>query len=288
MQTLLNSSRLKVTINHFGAEVCSIKNNAGIEFMWQAHKDVWPRHAPVLFPIVGRLKDNSYTFNNTQYQLSQHGFARDKNFELVERTENSCVFQLVADDGSKKNYPFGFVFQIHYRVEESTLITTYKVINPSAGEIFFSVGAHPGFNCPLLPGETFEDYYLEFEDKTYDITQLSEGLRTPIKTKLALENNKLFLSARLFDNDALVFENGQINTVSLCSVRSAHRITLACKNWPYFGIWAKKGNTNFICLEPWHGIAGRAEGSAELKDKDGIVQLGAKQDFSCSFSIAIQ
>lgn len=288
MQTQISSALLHVTINHFGAELCSIKNKAGIEYMWQAGKDVWARHAPVLFPIVGRLKDNAYTFNDTQYGLSQHGFARDRAFELIEHNERACIFQLVSDNESKKDYPFGFVLQVHYRVEENRLITGYKIINPSAGDIFFSVGAHPGFNCPLLPTEKFEDYYLEFEAEAYDITQLSEGLRTPVKTKLALEHNKLFLSARLFDNDALVFENGQIEKISLCSVRSAHKITMDCKHWPYFGIWTKKGNTSFICLEPWYGIAGRAEGNVALKEKDGIIQLAAKQAFSCSFSITIQ
>ena len=285
MQTEIGSSSLKVIINYTGAEVCSVKNKNDLEFIWQADKAVWARHAPVLFPIVGKLKDNFFIHEKKKYELPQHGFARDMKFELIERKENSCIFQLTSTNETKKNFPFDFVFQISYSVIENTLETHYKVINASDEAIYFSVGAHPGFNCPILPNEKFEDHYLEFETNSFSQTKLNNGLGTNEKTKLDLTNKKLFLKKEMFDNDALVFENNQINSISLCSSISKHKVTLKCQNWPYFGAWTKKGNTQFICLEPWYGIADNENATGQLIKKDGIIELAPKAVFDCHFSL---
>ena len=288
MQTSLESNKLKVTINSFGAELCSVKNKNGLEFIWQAKKDVWARHAPVLFPIVGKLKDNFFVFEGNRYELPQHGFARDMKFELTEHSTSTCTFEINANTETKNNFPFEFRFQINYQLLENKLITTYKIFNPSAKPIFFSVGAHPGFNCPLLPNENYNDYYLEFEKNSFSQTQLNNGLRIDSKSDLLLQNNKLFLSKELFDNDALVFENDQIDGLSLCSSVSEHKITLECQNWPFFGVWTKKGNTEFVCLEPWQGIADNINSSNELTKKDGIIELAPNSEFVCSFSLVFK
>jgi len=285
MQTEIRSKLLAVKINSFGAEVCSVKNNEGIEFIWQADKDVWARHAPVLFPIVGKLKDNFFIHEGKKYELPQHGFARDMEFDVLEQRDNSCTFQLLSNNDTKAKFPFEFKFQINYSVNENTLETQYKIINPSGTTIYFSVGAHPGFNCPLLPKEKFEDYYLEFESDTFFKKQLNNGLRTDGIESLKLTDQKLFLTNNLFDNDALVFENQQINAISLCSSVSKHKITLQSKGWPYFGIWAKKGSQQFICLEPWYGIADHENSTNGLCKKDGVVQLAANSEFKAQFSL---
>ena len=285
MQTKLRSNQLHVSINSFGAELSSVKNNNGIEFIWQADKDVWARHAPVLFPIVGKLKDNFFVYENRKYELSQHGFARDMDFKLIEALSDSCTHELTSSPETLEKFPFEFVFQINYFLHENKLITNYKVINPSSKALLFSVGAHPGFNCPLLPNESFNDYYLEFEKNTYELTELDNGLRTDAKSNLVLSDNKLFLNTDVFTKDALVFENGQINKVSLCSAKSEHKITLESRSWPYFGIWSKKGCDNFVCLEPWYGIADATTTNNELVKKDGIIELAPNTEFNCSFSI---
>lgn len=285
MQKQLASTQLKVTINSFGAELCSVKNNNGIEFIWQANKEVWARHAPVLFPIVGKIKDNFFIYENIKHEMPQHGFARDMNFKLVEDSPNSCTFELTSSSETLEKFPFEFIFQINYLLLENKLTTNYKVINPSNKPVFFSVGAHPGFNCPLLPNESFNDYYLEFENNTYQITELNNGLRTDAKKNLILTDNKLFLNADVFSKDALVFENTQINKISLCSIKSDHKITLESSGWPYFGIWSKSGNTEFVCLEPWHGIADKVTCLNELVEKDGIIELAPNTEFNCSFSL---
>jgi galactose mutarotase-like enzyme len=285
MKSVLQSPKITAVVNFFGAEICSIKNAEGLEFIWQGNKDIWPRHAPVLFPIVGKLKDNAFKFNNSTFSLGQHGFARDMEFSLLDQTQNSCTFELRSCDQTKKAFPFDFVFQINYTLDQNTLVTNYKVLNPSAETIYFSVGAHPGFNCPLLPTEKFEDYYLQFETSSPNITELNGGLRSASKKPLKLTDKKLAITANLFDNDALVFEDSQINQISLCSAKSNHKISLSCKNWPYFGIWSKKGNTDFVCLEPWYGIADIETTKSQFTNKEGIIQLAPKMEFNSSFSL---
>lgn len=282
----LVSDTLTVHINSFGAELCSVKNKEGLEFIWQANPEVWARHAPVLFPIVGKLKENIFRFKDNTYELGQHGFARDMEFSLIESSPSACVFELRANSRTKAHYPFDFVLRIGYMLQSDTITTSYTVINPSSAPIFFSIGAHPAFNCPLLPSEDFEDYYLQFESQGFKLTGLNNGLTTPQTRDLRLEKKKLVLTRSLFDQDALVFENSQINTISLHSSKSAHRVTMDCTNWPYFGIWSKKGADAFVCLEPWYGIADPENGSKHLSKKKGILCLEAKKLFSCSFSLS--
>jgi galactose mutarotase-like enzyme len=287
MQHQISSEALTVSIKSLGAEVHSITNQEGLEYIWQADPQVWPRHAPVLFPIVGRLKENRFLFNGKNYDLGQHGFARDQVFEVKEQGEDQILFELKATEETKKQYPFDFIFRIAYRLDNNCLTCTYTVINPSSQPLLFSVGAHPGFNCPLLPGERFEDYYLEFETEELYCTELDNGLRNPAKHKLQLNNKRLYLDAGLFDKDALVFEKGQINRISLCSSRTTHKITMQCEDWPYFGIWTRKGCRNFVCLEPWYGIADRADTSGELRQKEGMMSLEAGKEFTRSYSVVL-
>ncbi|PBQ32058.1 hypothetical protein CNR22_09845 [Sphingobacteriaceae bacterium] len=286
MKHFLSSESLDVCLLFSGAELCSVKNKNGVEFIWQADKDVWPRHAPVLFPIVGKLKDNFFIFKDQRYELGQHGFARDRHFQLISSGKDHATFELVSDEKSKTIFPFDFIFQIKYNLIGNTLTTEYKLLNFSENKLLFSVGAHPGFKCPLSNSEQFDDYYLEFESSHYQVTALNNGLRKSTKADLELKGKRLQLSKTLFDRDALVFENNQINSISLKSDKSSHNITMECKNWPYFGIWAKKGSEEFICLEPWYGIADRENSTQDLEQKDGIISLDAKKEFACSFSVS--
>ena len=286
MNVKLQSSSLIIQINNIGAEICSVKNNSGLEFIWQADKDVWARHAPVLFPIVGKLKEDKYIFENKEYRLPQHGFARDQEFKPIFQSDSECTFQLNSNSQTKSVFPFDFIFEINYQLKDASITTHYKIINCTDGLMPFSVGAHPGFNCPLLATEKFEDYYLSFESNNFSLTALNNGLRTRQKQKLVLADNKLTLHAHLFDNDALVFENSQINKISLCSSVSNHKITMECKNWPYFGIWGKKENQKFVCLEPWHGVADSENTKQMIENKEGILHLNSNQEFRCSFSMS--
>lgn len=283
----LISKHIKVSVQDLGAEISSIKDHLGIEYVWQAEPKVWPRYAPVLFPIVGKLQNNNFIFGSTEYTLSQHGFARDQPFKLIQKGQADCLFELCSTPQTKRIYPFDFIFRIGYRLHEEKITINYEVINPSNKPIYFSLGAHPGFNCPILPDEKFEDYYLEFEYNSLFRSELLDGLRTGAINRLTLNNNKLFLSSHLFDQDALVFENSQINRIRLCSNISGPKLVLDCKGWPYFGIWTKKGCRDFVCLEPWYGITDKTNASGKLEEKEGILCLDPGKDFKCSYSIRI-
>jgi galactose mutarotase-like enzyme len=284
----IRSKELVVEINNKGAELCSVKNNSGQEFIWQADKDIWPRHAPVLFPIVGRLKEDQFFYEGKKYSLPQHGFARDREFELVGSGEDSCIFRLSSDTASKNNFPFDFILEIDYTLKGNCLAVNYRIKNNSFTVMYFSIGAHPGFICPLSPSEKFEDYYLEFEQDELTFTFLQGGLLSKNHRGVRLSERKLFLKENMFDQDALILENKQVNKISLCSTESDRRITVECKDWPYFGIWSKKGCNKFICLEPWYGITDAGDSDQQLKNKKGIISLASGATGNYSFATTFE
>ncbi len=280
----LRSNSVIVSINSKGAEITSVKRKE-LEYIWQAKADVWPRHAPVLFPIVGRLKNNSFKHKEQNYSLSQHGFARDKEFKCISQSEKEIFFELVSDAETKKAFPFDHRLIIKYTLENDMVICTYEVKNHSDQNLFFSIGAHPGFKIPIEENEKFEDYKLKFDPvKEYHTSVLSDGLLSETKEKLHLTNGQLNLSTSLFAKDALVFENSQIDSISLISP-SGKGVELNCKQWPYFGIWSKKGCDEFVCLEPWYGITDSVNASGDLNTKKGMIELQPEKKFECSFSM---
>ncbi len=283
----LQNNTLSIKVNSFGAELCSvISNETQIEYIWQANADVWARYAPNLFPIVGKLKEGTFEYQSQKYHLPQHGFARDKEFICIEQTSDYILFELTANEESLKDYPFHFSLQIGYKLIDDKLEVTYSVFNPDNKKLFFSIGAHPAFNCPLQTNESFNDYQLYFPVKeTLNINLLNEGLITHTTRQIKLENNRLNVSKELFNNDALVCMNNQINEVQLLSEKTKHGVSLISKNWPYYGIWSKKGSDNFVCLEPWYGIADFENTTGDFEKKTGIITLETEQYFNCSFEV---
>ncbi|HWY12807.1 MAG TPA: aldose 1-epimerase family protein [Bacteroidia bacterium] len=283
----ISNNSISISVNTSGAELISLKSNNN-ELLWQADKSVWPRYAPVLFPIVGKVKNNQITINNITYNLPQHGFARDKEFVLVEEKDNCLEFELTADEQTLAIYPFHFSLRIRYELEAIGIKIKYIVFNP-AGEILpFSIGAHPGFNCKRVADESLEDFYLEFENKKELVGEkLNDGLLSGESYSIKLNENKLPLNPDLFNNDALVFKNRQIEKVKLCSTKSKTQIIFNCKNWPYFGIWSKKGSDSFVCLEPWHGITDSLNAKGDFNNKEGIIKLEAYKAFETAYSFEI-
>lgn len=283
----ISNKNISVSVNSLGAELTSIKKE-NTELLWQSDKAVWPRYAPVLFPIVGKVKNDQYTYKDSIYKLTQHGFARDKEFVLTEQSESALEFELTANEETLKIYPFHFTFRIRYELQDSTLKVEYIVFNPDKDNLLFSVGAHPGFNCKRVNGESLNDFYLEFKDKNeLIIEKLSEGLLSGETLVLKLNAGKLQLSTALFDNDALVFKNTQIGSVKLCSAKSKQQITMNCKDWPYFGVWTKKGSDAFVCLEPWYGITDTKQNLGDLTMKEGILELKQNSKFEAFFNIVL-
>lgn len=283
----IQNNLLSIKVNSFGAELCSVlSKETCIEYIWQADKTIWARHAPNLFPIVGKLKDGEFLYESHSYKLSQHGFARDNEFICIEQKNDYLLFELAESEQTLQQYPFRFNFQIGYKLIGNKLETSYSVFNPDSKDLYFSVGAHPAFNCPLQKNESFNDYELIFPNKnSLAINTLNDGLITSQTKQIELNDNKLNISKQLFDNDALVFMNSQIEEVQLVSDKSKHGVTLISKNWPYFGIWTKKNREHFVCLEPWHGIADSDTANGDILKKTGIIKLEPEQHFNCSFDL---
>ncbi len=287
MQTTISNNFISVNILHKGAELCSVKNKSGIEFIWQADGKFWPRHAPILFPIVGKLKDFSYQHKRSKYTLPQHGFARDKNFFLKSVSDDFVVFYLNSDVETQISYPFEFELIVSYGLIKNKVIVEYKVSNYGSELMPFSIGAHPGFCCPIAPGEKFEDYKLQFEQVENLDAHLLEGGLFSGKTEKCLNNsNEIRLNENTFSKDALVLEGAKSKYVTLQSTRSAHAVKVAIEGFPYLGLWSKPG-APFVCIEPWFGLSDHVDANGVLQDKKGIILLEPKKEFSCSYSIEV-
>ncbi|MBF4491397.1 aldose 1-epimerase family protein [Flavobacterium sp. MR2016-29] len=282
MNTTISNSKLKASIKHSGAELFSLKNNQDKEFIWEGNPDFWGKHSPVLFPIVGTLKNNTYTINEKEYQLSRHGFARDMEFELIAKTDNSASFSLKSNEETLKKYPFNFELQLIYTLEETSLEIAYKVINKGETQIPFSIGAHPAIALP----ENFENYAFEFEKEEILRYNLLENDLISNKTEiLAAKENLVPLNYKLFENDALVFKNLQSNSLTILE-NSKPYVKVEFEDFPSLGIWTKD-QAPFVCIEPWFGYSDTADNSGDLFKKEGIIILDVHQTFHSKFSITI-
>ncbi|EMR00873.1 aldose 1-epimerase family protein [Cesiribacter andamanensis] len=287
----LQNTLVSASFKEQGAELCSLRRkDTGLEYLWEGNADIWGRHAPILFPIVGRLRDNTYRLEGREYSLPQHGFARDKSWQTAKEGADRLLFRLTSDADTRQHYPFDFELLLGYHLEENRLSTTYRVKNTGAAELPFSIGAHPGFRCPLLPNEAFSDYYLEFEKaETLERQLLQHGLRTGKTSPVLNGQLHLPLNEALFKDDALVFAGVRSSYVVLKSRKNTHSIRVDIEGFPYLGIWTKSGGAPFICLEPWYGVTDPAEArQQDFRKKEGIQRLAAGQQFECSYAITVE
>lgn len=282
MTTKIENSELSVTIKHLGAELCSIQNQDKKEYMWQADPAFWAKHAPILFPIVGTLKDNCYRYQKQDYQLSRHGFARDMNFKVLESSKTKVTFSLEHNEETLAMYPFQFELQISYGLEKSTLIVDYKVVNNGKTIMPFSIGAHPAF---ALEGN-FNDYSLVFEkDEQLTYHLLANDLLSDHTKTLDLTDKKLDLSYDLFANDALIFKSIPSKELTI-QQKGKDILKVAYSGFPDLGIWTKM-QAPFICIEPWYGYSDTQNATGDLFNKEGIQTLQPEQSFNAQYKIEI-
>lgn len=281
MKTSITSFNSIVQINHLGAELCSFSNN-NVEFIWNANPKYWGKHSPVLFPIVGALKNNSFLFKNREYKLSRHGFARDLEFELIKKQDNRAIFSLKSSEETLKKYPFEFDLQIIYTLVNKCLTIEYLVKNNNKITMPFAIGAHPAFCLK----DYFENYTIELEkDESLDYFLLEDDLISSKTKKLKTKDKQFKLNYELFANDALVFKH--IKSKSLLVLNKSKPIfKVEFVDFPNLGIWTKN-NAPFICIEPWFGYSDTSESSGNLFEKEGIQILNPDEIFNCKFSIEI-
>lgn len=282
MNTTISNKILSASIKYAGAELFSITDNQKKEYIWNGNPDFWPKHSPILFPIVGSLKNDTYIFDEKEYHLPRHGFARDMEFQLIEKTESSATFSLVYNEETLQKYPFKFELQIIYKLEENKLYIGYKVINKGETQLPFSIGAHPAF---ALPGE-FSNYSIQFEkEEKLEYSLLENGLISDTTETLETSNNAVLLSYKLFENDALVFKTLQSNSLTILE-NSKPYLKVDFETFPNLGIWTKE-NAPFICIEPWFGYSDTLEKFGNILRKEGILLLEANQIFNAEFSIEV-
>jgi len=286
MNASIENDQLKVIVSTKGAELQSIKSQTtNLEYLWQGDATYWERRSPILFPIVGKLKGDAYILGDKKYSLRQHGFARNMEFELLERSAHCLIYHLKASDESKESYPFDFELSVTYFLQETRLTTRYSVENPADKSLFFSIGAHPAFNCPLREGEKQSDYSLMFEEKeTLERQLISNGLRTGDRALTLKDEKELPIADDLFDQDALIFDEIKSNQVAICKDLSPI-LTVIFDEFEYLGIWSKSKASPFVCIEPWLGIADHVLHSGELTQKEGIIELKPKEVFTAQYHI---
>jgi galactose mutarotase-like enzyme len=280
---------VKATVQAKGAELTSLIHKAtGLDYMWNGDPDFWAKHSPVLFPIVGTLKDNTYFHNGQSYQLPRHGFARERQFAVENTDTDSITFLLKDDPASKKVFPFEYEFRIKYTVAENGLAAAYEVKNTGKEDLYFSVGAHPAFRVPLEPGLDYTDYYLAFEKaETAPRWIVSPKGLIDIKSEPLLDNSsKLPLKKELFYRDAVVLKNLHSSIISLKTDKGKHGLTMDCPGFPYFGFWAAK-NADFVCIEPWCGIADSVDTNQQLDQKEGINKLQPGDTFDRTWTVTV-
>ena len=278
----LSNDVISAQINTLGAELCSLKNTENKDFIWEGDPTYWGKHSPVLFPIVGTLKNNTYTHNNKEYILTRHGFARDMEFELVDQTANTATFSIQSNSTTLASYPFQFELQIQYTLFHSTLEIAYKVINKDNSAIPFSIGAHPAF---ALPGN-FENYSLEFEKvEPLEYTLLENDLVSTQTETIATNSNFVPLTHKLFERDALIFKKLESKSLTIIE-KEIPRLKVHFEDFPNLGIWTKVG-APFLCIEPWFGYSDTTETNGNLFEKEGIIVLKSTDTFQTKFSIEI-
>ena len=290
MKHSVKNDLLQISVKETGAELCSIKSlKTHKEYIWHASPDVWAAHAPNLFPIIGCLKDNGFLYQGKEYKCPKHGFVRkNEDVALIAQSVDSLTFGLKYTDATLEIYPFKFEFNIRFLLKENELFVEHQIVNHGDDQMLFSLGGHPAFTCPLNAGEKYTDYYLEFEmAETAPNWQVNKDGLIARETIPFLDNTRIIdLHPQLFDNDALVFKNLNSSSVSLKSRKSSQVLRVTYDDFPYLGIWAKP-NAQFVCIEPWIGIADSVDADRNFENKEGLVVLPAKGTFKATHSISV-
>ena len=289
MAQTLQNEYLRVSIREQGAELTSLFNyRTQTEHLWQANPDVWPWHAPNLFPVVGNQTNNQLLVEGQTYPINRHGFARNSLFVCTETSPESATFELRDSAQTRLQYPYAFIFEISYQLHGPAVTVTYRVKNPASQVLYMSVGAHPAFNVPFHAGEVYTDYYLEFDhDDTLETNLLgADGLLSGQKDRLSLTNRQLPLTPDLFKNDALILLSLASRQVTLGSRKNSHSVCLNFGPFPFLGLWAKPG-APFVCIEPWLGVADTTNDPRPIEAKQGIQPVRPEEMFSAAFSITL-
>ncbi|MBZ9684437.1 MULTISPECIES: aldose 1-epimerase family protein [unclassified Mesorhizobium] len=283
----LHGEGISATIIAHGAELVSLRDARGFEFLWQAGP-AWRRHSPVLFPIVGRLNGDHLHHRGQTYPMTQHGFARDKPFMWAERGPRSCTLVLADDAETRTHYPFAFRLAVTYTLGEAQLDIEFEITNPGDEPMPASIGAHPAFNWPVLPDMAKDAYRLTFaQAEPAPIRRLKDGLLIATPQPTPVKGTVLVLSERLFEDDAVILDRPASNSVRY-GADDGPAIEVSWQGFQEVGIWSKPGGAPFLCIEPWHGIASPLDFDGEFTDKPGLMLIAPGARRSLSYRISVE
>lgn len=291
MEYILKHGPISAVVSTTGAELISLKDATGKEYIWHGDPNYWSGRNPHLFPIVGNLADNTTLFHGIPYHMSRHGFARQSEFTVLEKSVDSIVFQLLQSESTLQMYPFYFSLNIRHQLTDNGFSTTFEVHNSGDTMLPFCIGGHTAFRCPLNPGEQFSDYQLHFE-KSEDAWALfpnSKGLLNHDNKVYSLQHtNTLPLNYQIFaEKDTLIFEGLQSTTVSLLAP-DGHGVRMDFSDFPMIAFWtAGAKHAPYICLEPWHGCAAFESESGEFTDKRHCILLPPGERKELTYYISI-
>ena len=288
MHTIENDL-LRIVIRTKGAELSSVYHKPlQLEYMWQGDPKFWSKQSPVLFPVVGALKNDTYYYQNRAYQLPRHGFAREMEFSVIDQSSTSITFSLSSTEETLLVYPFGFELRIRYALDESSVSVTYEVINLTTADMYFSIGGHPAFRVPLLENTTYADYFIEFNsnEDTGRWPISKEGLIGDEPVSILQGRNIIPLTKELFLQDAIVLKDLRSNHVTLRCNKHSRGLDFDFTGFPFLGIWAAK-NADFVCIEPWCGIADSVHADQQLINKEGINKLERNGRFERGWKVTV-
>ena len=290
MHTLKNEI-LTVQVKEHGAELASIRKGS-VEYLWQADPMFWGRHSPVLFPIVGSVWEKRYRVDGREFELGQHGFARDMDFTMLEGSEDEVRYRLESTEDTLKKYPWPFVLEIAYRLHGNMIDVIWEVSNPGNEDMYFQIGAHPAFNYPDYDPQTVERGFLSFDrGEGLECIRIKEKGCVDAETLYPLDvpaDGLLPLTRETFDKiDTIMLQDGQIGSVALYRTDRTPWLKLSFEA-PVVGIWSPPGkNAPFICLEPWYGRCDRAGYEGDYRDRDWVNRLAPGERFSSVYTIEI-
>lgn len=292
MKTIQNDF-LQISVNSHGAELSSIVNlKTGAEMLWQGNPEYWKRRSPVLFPIVGSVWNNRYLYDGKIYEMSQHGFARDMDFTLIEESETKLIYELCSDECTKKIYPADFTLQIGYELNDNTVKVIWTVFNAGNNEMHFQIGAHPAFNYQNFNrGAEIQGYFSMLPvDRKYRLSTIVERgcIDDKIIEKKYDEYCIIPITRNTFDNDALILEDSQASNITLLDATKKPYIKLVF-DAPVVGLWspAKNDYAPFVCIEPWYGRCDRVGYDGEFAQKDWMLHLLPDESFKTSYLIEL-
>lgn len=281
----MSNGTLSAEVKADGAELCSLRDASGAEVLWQAGP-IWPRHAPVLFPIVGRLKDDTLRHEGRAHRLTQHGFARDKRFAWLNRSATACRLVLHEDAETRAAYPFAFRLEIAYALDDDAIEQRFTVTNPGRGVLPASLGAHPAFAWPLADGVEKTAHALEFaEPEPAPIRRLADGLLQAQSEPTPIAGRTLALEPALFAADAVILPDPASRSVRY-TAPDAPAIEVAWQGFRQLGLWSR-AQGDFLCIEPWHGTASPADFDGEFRDKPGLMLIPPGEHRTLSIRIRL-